>query len=248
MSIFNFGKKKQDAAPGDDFIKDAAKIQKATERRLDAKEKRQIQIEECGAVLRDCRSTFQQTILVENALAADMRRKGYDTSKQSKRVREAAIGILVVDQALFELQSINSEADLNSAMNKMGMALRQLKRVDNSTAAISNSTERIVEKWYPGAMSQLANASDADAVPSMEVPESERSKIDDTFIENLMRGDSYEMAMFKHNLAPAAPAAADHPVRTSRDDILEQVRATVRQEPAAEEDNSDLIDSYSGKF
>lgn len=248
MSLFNFGKKKKPEAPGDDFLAAAAKDYKATEKRLAAKEKRQLQIEECSAVLRDCRATFQKSIAVENALAGEMRRKGYDTAKQRTRVREAAIGILVVDQALFELQSINSEADLNSAMNKMGMALRQMKRVDNNTAAISGSTQRIVEKWYPGALSQEIEAEDGAEMPSMEVPEVERSKIDNTFVENLMNGDSFEIAMFKHNMAPPPAAAATAATRTNRDDILAQVRAAVDQEPDSGEDYSDIIAMNSGKF
>lgn len=247
MNMFNFFKKKPDPAPGDDFLKDAHKDHQNTEKRMEAKRKRQLQIEECSAVLQDCRATFQKTILVENALAGEMQRKGYNTSKQRTRVREAAVGILVVDQALFELQSINSEAELNSAMNMMGMALRQLKRVDNSTAAISHSTERIVEKWCPGALREETDPNGGEIVNAMEVPESERAKIDEIFVENLMHGDSYEMAMFKHNNTPVVPEH-NTPIRTSRDDILEQVRASVRQEPVSDVDSADIINSYSGKF
>lgn len=236
----------KEQAPGDDFNDAVARGHNATAKRLEAKEKRQRQIEECGAVLRDCRSTFQKSIIVENALAGDMRRKGYDTTKQRNRVREAAIGILVVDQALFELQSINSEAEMNSAMNKMGMALRQLRRVDNNTAAISSSTQRIVEKWYPGALTEELQPEDAAALPAMEVPQEMRSKIDEAFVENLMLGDSYEMAMYKHNLAPAAPTADSN--RTNRADVLDQVRAAVRKEPDSGEDYSDVISQHTGKF
>lgn len=247
MSIFDiFNKNKKPAAPGDSFLKEAEKAHKATEKRLAAKEKRQKQIEECAAVLRDCRATFQKSIIVENALAAETRRKGYDPYKQRGRIREAAIGILVTDLALLELQSINSESDLNSAMNKMGMALRQLRHVDNKTAAISTSTERIVEKWYPGAFTQQAQPEDAAAMPVMEVPEEMRAKINDTFVQNLMNGDSYEMAMFKHELEPempARPTVSEQP-RVDTDKILETIHAAVQQEPSSGENTASVIQQH----
>lgn len=246
MKLIDNIKKKfsKEQAPGDDFLAAVDKSHKTTEKRLSAKEKRQRQIEDCGAVLRDCRATFEKSIIVENALAGDMRLKGYDTTKQRSRVREAAIGILVVDQALFELQSINSESELNSAMNKMGMALKQMRRVNNNTAAVSKSTQKLIEQWYPGALSE--DIEDEDAVlPGMEVPEEMRSKIDEHFVENLMLGDSYEIAMFKHNLTPPPTAAAG---RSSTSEILDGVRAAVHQDPSADEDHSAVVNQHSGKF
>ena len=239
-NIKNMFNKEQ--APGDDFLAAADKAHKATEKRLASKEKRQHQIEECGAVLRDCRATFQKSIIVENALAGEMRMKGYDSTKQKTHVREAAIGILVVDQALFELQSITSEAELNSALNKMGMALRQLRRVDNNTTAVSSSTQKIIEKWYPGALSQDEEAK--SPVDSLEVPEEMRAKIDDAFVENLMMGDSYEIAMFKHNMAPASSTGT----RSTASDLLDGIRAAVRSDASGDEDLSAVVQQHSGKF
>ena len=135
--MFDFLKKKNPEAPGDSFLNTVEKAYKKEKRTLDAKAARQRKIEDCAAVLRDCRFTFNKTINVENSLAAEMRRKGYPTTKQHARVKDAAVGILIVDQALYELKSINTETDLNSALNKMGMALRQLRRIDNSSTAVS---------------------------------------------------------------------------------------------------------------
>ena len=152
----------------------------------------------------------------------------------------------MTDLALLELQSINSESDLNSAMNKMGMALRQLRHVDNKTAAISTSTERIVEKWYPGAFTQQTQPEDAAAMPVMEVPEEMRAKINDTFVQNLMNGDSYEMAMFKHELEPempARPTVSEQP-RVDTDKILETIHAAVQQDPSSGENTASVIQQH----
>ena len=246
MKLFDDVKKMftKEEAPGDDFLKTVEKNHKATEKRLAAKSKRQIQIEECGAVLRDCRATFEKSIVVENALAIDMQMKGYDPVKQRNHVREAAIGILVVDQALFELQSINSQTEMNSALNKMGMALRQLRRVDNNSAKVSGSTQKLIEKWYPGALSTELEDEDEANLPGMEVPEEMRSTIDSSFVENLMRGDSYDIAMFKHNLAPVAPASTS----SNAGKILNDVRTAVHQDPAPSTDHTSVIKQHTGKF
>ena len=160
MNFKNPFAKKKPEAPGDSFLATVDKAYQKNLARMEAKETRQRKIEDCAAILRDCRFTFNRTIGVENALAGEMQRKGFPTTKQHDRVRDAAIGILVVDHALYELQSINSEADLNSAMNKMGMALRQLRRIDNSSAAVSSSTEKIIRQWYPEGLSSEAFAQD----------------------------------------------------------------------------------------
>ena len=142
----NFFKKKKPEAPGEAFDAAVDKAYKKNKARMDAKESRQRKIEDCIAVLQDCRFTFNKTIAVENSLAAEMRSKGYLTNKQHDRVRDCAIGILVVDQALYEIKSINTEDDMNSAFNKMGMALRQLRRIDNSSAAVSTSARSALLK------------------------------------------------------------------------------------------------------
>ena len=244
MSIFDiFNKNKKPAAPGDSFLKEADKAHKATEKRLAAKEKRQKQIEECAAVLRDCRATFQKSIIVENALAAETRRKGYDPYKQRGRIREAAIGILVTDQALLELQSINSEADLNSAMNKMGMALRQLRRIDNSSAAVSSSTEKIIRQWYPEGLSSEAFAQDIESPTLPQIPDDVASVIDESFVQGLMMGDSFELRMLKRQQAPK-----EDPTRADRDDLMNRIRSAALVQEPEEVNAAEVIKQHSNKF
>lgn len=243
MNIKNPFVKKKPEAPGDSFLATVDKSYKKTLSRLEAKEARQRRIEECTTVLRDCRFTFNKTIMVENALAGEMRRKGYSTTKQYDRVHDAAIGILVVDHALYELQSINSEADLNSAMNKMGMALRQLRRIDNSSAAVSSSTEKIVRQWYPNGLSSEAFAKDMESPSLPEIPEDVSSIIDEDFVQNLMMGYSFEMCMFNRQQAPK-----EDPTRADRDDLMERVRSAAGVQTPDEIDSIEVIKQHSDKF
>lgn len=241
--MFDFLKKKKPEAPGDSFITTVDKAYKKSLSRMEAKEARQRRIEDCANVLRDCRFTFTKTIAVENALAAEMRLKGYPTTKQHARVQDSAIGILIVDQALYELKSINSEADMNSAMNKMGMALRQLRRIDNSSAAVSGSTEKIIRQWYPTGLSSEEIAKDLEDPSLPEVSEEIHSIIDEAFVQNMMMGDSFELCMLKRQQAPK-----EDPTRNDRAEMMERVRNAAGQKAPVNVDAAAINDMYNKKF
>lgn len=241
--MFDFLKKKNPEAPGDSFLNTVEKAYKKEKRTLDAKAARQRKIEDCAAVLRDCRFTFNKTINVENSLAAEMRRKGYPTTKQHARVKDAAVGILIVDQALYELKSINTETDLNSALNKMGMALRQLRRIDNSSTAVSGSTEKIIRQWYPTGLSSEEIAKDLEDPTLPEVPLDISSIVDESFVQNMMQGDSFELCMLKRQQAPKVD-----PTRDDRARLMDDIRSAVGNSAPEKVDTAAINEMYSKKF
>ena len=235
--------KKTPEAPGDSFLNAVEKAYKKEKRTLDAKASRQRKIEDCAAVLRDCRFTFNKTINVENSLASEMRRKGYPTTKQHARVKDAAVGILIVDQALYELKSINTETDLNSALNKMGMALRQLRRIDNSSTAVSGSTEKIIRQWYPTGLSSEEIAKDLEDPTLPEVPLDISSIVDESFVQNMMQGDSFELCMLKRQQAPKVD-----PTRDDRARLMDDIRSAVGNSAPEKVDTAAINEMYSKKF
>ena len=241
--MFDFLKKKNPEAPGDSFLNTVEKAYKKEKRTLDAKAARQRKIEDCAAVLRDCRFTFNKTINVENSLAAEMRRKGYPTTKQHARVKDAAVGILIVDQALYELKSINTETDLNSALNKMGMALRQLRRIDNSSTAVSGSTEKIIRQWYPNGLCSEEIAKDLEDPTLPEVPLDISSIVDESFVQNMMQGDSFELCMLKRQQAPKVD-----PTRDDRARLMDDIRSAVGNSAPEKVDTAAINEMYSKKF
>ena len=180
---------------------------------------------------------------MENSLAAEMRRKGYPTIKQHARVKDAAVGILIVDQALYELKSINTETDLNSALNKMGMALRQLRRIDNSSAAVSGSTEKIIRQWYPAGLSSEEIAKDLEDPTLPEVPVDITSIVDEAFVHNMMMGDSFELCMLKRQEAPKAD-----PTRDDRARLMDDVRNAVGNRAPEQVDAAAINEMYGKKF
>ena len=224
MGIFDkiFGRELE---PGEQYKKDVEAAHKQIQKLMANEKAKRDHITNCVILMKDCRKKFVSTIMNERDIATKKKRSGIPTDREKTRIHEAAIGILTVDTALFDLQSISSEADLNKAMNNMGKALRQLIRLDNSTTAITSSAKNFIDMFYPSFKS-LVNESEnytavkkttesakkgqpTDIVSIYEIPQEIRARINDTFVENLLAGDSYEMAMFKAVNAPVKDQVAD---------------------------------------
>ena len=210
---------KKDLTPEEQYRRDVEAADRRQQAAVKDVNKRREQIANCRMVMHDCERTFNITIDTERDIATKKRRIGSPVERERERVRMAAIGLLVTDMALLELDSISSEADMNSAMNQMGKALKQLVRLDNRIAGISESSRKFIDMFYPGIrgmieetenytsskrVREIREMGEAKDIATMyEIPAEVRDRIDDTFVDNLMSGDSYKMAMFKSvNLQP----------------------------------------------
>lgn len=223
------------------YDENIAKRQKRFDKILKEKAARQKMQGECAAVLDECRTAFSSCINTERARSRKKRMDGYDTSTEEARIREAAVGILIVDEAKYKLQSISSESDLNMAMNRLGMALRQLRRMDNSSTAVSASTERILEDWCPGLVAESGDLT----LTKLEVPAEMRSRIDDDFVSDLVAGNDYVTVMKMRSYlnsstrkAAAQPAPQSTGTNAMVDDLLRKAYGTAGSEQP--EDISDF--------
>ena len=152
MGVFDnlkkmFGTKEQTLSESFD-----AAVQAEYQRMEKIREKRgtrQNHVNECISVMKDCRTKFTQVIAEERKIAMKKSYNGIPDSRERTRIREAAIGILTVDMALFDLESISSEAELNAAMNQMGKALWQMIRLDQTNGGISASSRSFIDLFYP---------------------------------------------------------------------------------------------------
>lgn len=230
-----------DKTPKQRYDEDIAKRQKRFDKILKEKAARQKMQGECAAVLDECRTAFSSCINTERARSRKKRIDGYDTSTEEARIREAAIGILIVDEAKYKLQAVSSESDLNMAMNRLGMALRQLRRMDNSSTAVSASTERILEDWCPGLVAESGDLT----LTKLEVPAEMRSRIDDDFVSDLVTGNDYATAMkmrsYRKPAAQRATAQAAPQVSSASsmvDDIMRKAYGSGEKEQP--EDISDF--------
>lgn len=217
MSFFDLFKKEK--APGQEYEEAVARTHKELQKIMAKEQSRRDHLTKCAVLMKDCRTKFASTIMSERNIANKKKYTGIPVDRERTRIREAAIGILTVDMALFDLESISSEADLNNAMNQMGKALRQLIRLDNSTASINSSARNFIDMFYPSFKSLVEGTENytavkrttesakqgqpTDIVSIYEIPQEIRARINDTFVDNLMAGDSYEKAMYKAQKSPA---------------------------------------------
>lgn len=223
-------------------------------------------IVECIAIMKDCRTSFNQAIKQERDIAKRKQRGALPIDRERARIREAAIGILTVDMALFDLESVRSENDLNTAMNQMGKALKQLIRLDNTTPNISGNSRKFIDMFYPGFRSMVEEQENyvyvkkekeaskqgegIDISSMYEIPPEIRKRIDSVFVENLLQGDSYEIAMFKAQHGSKVEVTQTHEV-IDRTDSLSADQWDRINALAAETDDVDFAeDSYnqSGGF
>lgn len=252
MGIFDklFGR---ELAPGEQYKKDVEATHKQMQKVMASEKAKRDHITKCVILMKECRTKFATAIMTERDIAAKKKRTGIPTDRERTRVHEAAIGILTADMALFDLDSITSEADLNRAMNNMGKALRQLIRLDNSTATISSSARNFIDMFYPSFKSLVSDSENytavkkttesakkgqpTDIVSIYEIPQEIRARINDTFVDNLLDGDSYEMAMFKATQNPVKEHTVDVGGGLSKDawDRINQL--------ADQHDDGDLVDS-----
>lgn len=213
---------KKEKAPGQEYEEAVQRTHNQLQKIMAKEQTRRDHITKCAVLMKDCRSKFSMTIMNERDIANKKKNSGIPVDRERTRVQEAAIGILTVDMALFDLESVSSEADLNNAMNQMGKALRQLIRLDNSTASINSSARNFIDMFYPSFKSLVEDTENytavkkttesakrsqpTDIVSIYEIPEEIRARINETFVDNLMAGDSYEKAMYKAQKSPAEKA------------------------------------------
>lgn len=254
MGIFDkiFGR---ELAPGEQYKKDVEATYKQMQKVMATEKNKRDHIAKCVILMKDCRSKFVSAIMSEREIANKKKHTGFLTDRERTRIHEAAIGIMTVDTALFDLDSISSEADLNKAMNNMGKALLQLIRLDNSTVAIGNSAKNFIDMFYPGFKSLVSDSENytavkkaaesakkgpaTDIVSIYEIPEEIRARINDTFVDNLMAGDSYEMAMFKAVNSPVKEEYQDGP---GMGGMTAEERARL-EKLVNEQDDGSIVDS-----
>ncbi len=231
----------QELSYGEQQEKEIRELHKKNQKKDRKIEDRQRRIADCSAILHECMDVFEKSIMVENARAAQLRTKGYPSPNHRSRVREAAIGMLVADQALIELDCMQTEHELNQAMNRMGTVLRQIRRLDNGTDALSFSTKKLIAKWYPYPLDE--NEGDKNYHAEFEIPQEITDRVNDEFIQELMDGTGFRMAIALSG-EPSEPYA---PEKTRYEDAFNAIKNDL---PSAndEEMRQAMKDKYSNPF
>lgn len=186
--------------------KELDKIFAGMQKGQDERVARQMKINTCEVQLKSCDRVFTDVIHDECSTARELEESGFEADTQRARIRQAAMGRLVVKRTLIELQSVATEQQLNKAINNLGVAIRQMHRVTNySTQGVSRRNRKAVTNMLP--TEEDAAVFDIIDDENFPIPPEVADKVNESFVNNLMDGMTFEECM-KFKGAPLSSGAA----------------------------------------
>ena len=202
MSLF----KKDTRSP---MQKELDKIFAGMQKGQDERVARQMKINTCEVQLKSCDRVFVNVIDDECGTARELEENGFEADTQRARIKQAAMGRLVVKRTLIELQSGATEQQLNKAINNLGIAIRQMHRVTNfGTQGVARRNRKAITNMLP--TEEDAAVFDIIDDENFPIPPEVADKITDSFVNNLMEGMSFEECMkFKGNPLGTTSAKAN---------------------------------------
>lgn len=168
----------EDAKNGLAEIKRKYKFKKANEMRKDAAEL-QSALAKCRGQLEICQKEFKRTILTQSRNYAEGRKQGADTRNVEAIIWDAAIGYLLVKDAIYAVKTINSNDSIAHAYDMLDAAadqmrgkrnryldlphMKPLKRRNNYGYVASDEAVREKENFLNGFFEKLKVTGDIDA-------------------------------------------------------------------------------------
>lgn len=153
---------------------------------------RELSYADCAATLEQCKRELNAVIRLERMRYKERLDKGMDPKRQRERMANAAKGRRIVDEAIAELEDNRHTEDLNSSINLVCLAVRQLERVSDSTPSIS-------KRFYSRAKGLFHSEKDyEEELNSLEIPPEVNKMVDHSFVDNLVAGDSYDTCLKKY--------------------------------------------------
>ncbi len=168
--------------------KEYAKERRETEHRyrMEAKNKEKEKARfndkiECARQLAKSKASFEHTIMIERLNARDRKNRGLSCAAERQRLYDASIGMLLIEEAEYQLQQISAEENMGKALIWLDAALRQERKLDNSTSVAN-----------PGRISRnLEKIKEGRVMDELELPDGFGDNINSMFIDNLIAGMSF---------------------------------------------------------
>lgn len=152
---------------------------------------REMSYAECGATLDLCEREFDAVIKLERIRYNKRIEEGLDPKNQKERMINAAKGKRIVQQAKAELEDNRYTEDLNSSINLVCLAIRQLDRISDSTTNVS-------KQFFKRANSLFDSEQDyIEELNKLETPADVDNLVSGSFVDNLIAGDNYETCLKK---------------------------------------------------
>jgi|GEM_PF-5334132 len=173
--------------------KEIDRIYEDMKKKEDAYMVRQRKVTRCNTMLKECDRIFDDTIAKDISTAIKMEENGFVAQTQRDKIKQAAMGKIVAKRALLELESVETEQQLNSAINLLGTAVRQITRMsDLSIEAILPRNRNAIEGMLPDAENvdneifAILEATDAP------IPAEIAGRVNESFVNDLISGMDFE--------------------------------------------------------
>lgn len=132
--------------------------------------------------LAGCRDTFEKTITLERLNVLERRKNRISDAAPKERIHDAAVGLLAVQEAEFELRTVSNTKELENAMKSLEKVLKCMHRLDSNTSITAR------------------NLKDSRGLEFDDTSEpvlySERAAlVDERFVERLIQGESLEKCL-----------------------------------------------------
>lgn len=154
-------------------------------------------VAEMSGQLGMCERSFENIIRVSRRNAIRRRAAQVGDASERKRIHDAVVGLLAVQEARFELSSITTSQDLERSMKRLGSILRQMYRMDHYVSVTSGDLKE----------GRRQSSDFEDTVKS--TPLTERAeKVTEELVERIIQGESVEDCM-RSTTGRTASAADD---------------------------------------
>ena len=159
-------------------------------------ENRTKMLAEMSGQLGMCERSFENTIRVSRLNAIKRRAAHLSDAGEKERIRDAAIGLLAVQEARFDLSSITTSQDLERSMKRLSSILRQMYRMDHYISVTSGDLKK-----------SRGMAFDNTVAPDLFTDRAK--KVDNRVVERLIQGESIQDCLRSTSSHVAPVAAAD---------------------------------------
>ena len=150
-----------------------------------------------------CERNFKNIIRVSRINAIRRRAAQVGDASEKRRIHDAVVGLLAVQEARFELSSITTSQDLEYSMKRLSSILRQMYRMDHYVSVTSGDLKE----------GRRQSPEFENTVASMPLTD-RAEKVTGELVERIIQGESVEDCMRSTTgrtdpTAPAVSAADD---------------------------------------
>lgn len=139
---------------------------------------------EMSSQLGICERRFENIIQVSRRNAIRRRAAQVGDASEKKRIHDAVVGLLAVQEARFELSSITTSQDLERSMKRLSSILRQMYRMDHYVSVTSEDLKE----------GRRQSSDFEDTVRSTLLTE-RAEKVTEELVERIIQGESVEDCM-----------------------------------------------------